>query len=189
MESENSPKRRLMQTAKNLFYTQGYSQTGINQILSEANVARASLYQHFGSKEELGLAYIKEIRENWFLGFRTSLDKVQDPRLKLLTTFDLLEKSMYDNEFKGCRFLNLLSDIEPVSIEMRNEILEHKQLLREAFHRLYFNIYPNKKESIEAKSLADSVYILFEGSITECKVFRDSWPIKNAKNLVKMLIQ
>ncbi|MFT6754704.1 MAG: AcrR family transcriptional regulator, partial [Urechidicola sp.] len=46
-------KERIIATASDLFYNQGYNQTGINQIISEAGVAKASLYQHFRSKEDI----------------------------------------------------------------------------------------------------------------------------------------
>jgi len=46
MASNSNPKDRILETASRLFYTQGFNATGINQILDEANVAKASLYQH-----------------------------------------------------------------------------------------------------------------------------------------------
>ena len=46
-------RERILDTAARLFYAQGYNSTGINQVIKEANVAKASLYQHFPSKEDL----------------------------------------------------------------------------------------------------------------------------------------
>jgi AcrR family transcriptional regulator len=64
VNSKTTSKERILETAYKLFYTQGYNVTGINQILDQAKVAKASLYQHFGSKEELRVAYIKKVRED-----------------------------------------------------------------------------------------------------------------------------
>jgi AcrR family transcriptional regulator len=49
-----------MQTAARLFYQNGYSNTGINQIIEVAGIAKSSLYQHFRSKEDLLIAYLEE---------------------------------------------------------------------------------------------------------------------------------
>ena len=69
MKQAKAPKERILETAYKLFYAQGYNVTGINQILEESGVAKASLYQHFGSKEDLGIEYIKQVREDWFQSF------------------------------------------------------------------------------------------------------------------------
>jgi AcrR family transcriptional regulator len=53
---ESTVKDRILDTASRLFYDQGYHITGINQIIDEADIARASLYNHFPSKTDLLLA-------------------------------------------------------------------------------------------------------------------------------------
>ncbi|HFK5573656.1 TPA: TetR/AcrR family transcriptional regulator, partial [Elizabethkingia anophelis] len=49
----NSPRERLLEAASLLFHTQGYNNTGINQIVIESKVSKASFYDHFKSKDEL----------------------------------------------------------------------------------------------------------------------------------------
>ncbi|MCC5906450.1 MAG: helix-turn-helix transcriptional regulator [Balneolaceae bacterium] len=48
-----------MKTAARLFHQQGFHQTGINQIIKEAEIARGSLYQHFSGKDELCVEYLE----------------------------------------------------------------------------------------------------------------------------------
>jgi AcrR family transcriptional regulator len=50
----------IVRTASRLFYRQGYSNTGINQIIEEAGVAKSTLYQQFRSKEDILLVYLEE---------------------------------------------------------------------------------------------------------------------------------
>ncbi|MEL7535330.1 MAG: TetR/AcrR family transcriptional regulator, partial [Bacteroidota bacterium] len=99
MKSETRPRERLIETAERLFYSQGFNATGINQILSESKVARASLYQHFGSKEKLALAYLQNSRENWFSAFETYLSEKTEPIDKIWGAFDFLSNNMIQNEF------------------------------------------------------------------------------------------
>ncbi|MEM6772989.1 MAG: helix-turn-helix domain-containing protein, partial [Bacteroidota bacterium] len=54
----------IIKTASRLFYDKGYNLTGINEIIAEAGIAKATLYSHFKSKEDLCLAYLNYRDEN-----------------------------------------------------------------------------------------------------------------------------
>ena len=105
MTRNTNPKDRILETAARLFYAQGYNATGINQILEEAKVAKASLYTHYGSKDELGIAYVKSAREDWFSALHIFLEKKNTANEKLLACFDFLERNLRLNDYKGCRFI------------------------------------------------------------------------------------
>ena len=63
--TKSDPRERLLRTAESLFQAQGYRATGINQLLEEAGVAKASFYHHFKSKEELLIAFLRRAHETW----------------------------------------------------------------------------------------------------------------------------
>lgn len=178
--SKISTRDRILQTATRLFYEQGYNQTGINQIIKEANVAKASLYQHFISKEVLGVEYIRQVRLVWFEKWDLAHHDILEPKARILNAFDFLLTSMNMNQFRGCRFLNLLSDIDPISDMIRSEIISHKTKLRNWFR---------EQMADDEQELADTIYLLFEGAIVESKMFRDNWPIITAKNRVQSLLE
>lgn len=181
---ENGPKDRILATASRLFYEQGYTQTGINQILEEAKVAKASLYQHYGSKDELGIAYLKNEREKWFKLFQTYLDRKMTPLDRIVACFEYLEESQPQRNFKGCRFINLLTELSDSSPKMREQIVEHKSKLRAYFAQLI-----QQHKPLSPQSLADSIYLLFEGAIIESKIYQHVWPIVTAKNAVKKMLE
>ena len=56
----DSPRERIVATASDLFYTQGYRATGINEVIKQSGVAKATFYSHFPSKDDLCLAYLEE---------------------------------------------------------------------------------------------------------------------------------
>ena len=56
--SLSRPSERIIEAASRLFFRQGYCSTGINQIISESGVAKASFYTHFPSKEALAMAWL-----------------------------------------------------------------------------------------------------------------------------------
>lgn len=183
MARPGNPKEKIMATAGRLFYEQGYNATGINQVLEEAGVAKASLYTHFGSKEELGLAYLKEARTQWFTAITAVVEQKTGPEERLLATFDFLEKQLPLQRFKGCRFINMLAEIGDAQPEMQQQVLEHKRKLRRYLHQLLTAI-PGQA----AAGTADTIYLLFEGAIVESKVYKEIWPVKTAKKMVKRLI-
>src|SRR5699024_11982996 len=84
MTKQSNPKQRLLETASELFYRQGYNNTGINQGIDEAGVAKASLYQHFGSKEELCIAYLEVKHKNWFEEVNQFISSEDNPKEKIL---------------------------------------------------------------------------------------------------------
>ena len=187
MSKQLGPKERILETASRLFYSQGYNSTGINQILEEAKVAKASLYQHFGSKEDVGLEYLKAARIEWFDGLEKWSGNKSTPLQKLNACFDFLEYNLRNNDYKGCKFINMLSELADSGPAMRKQIVEHKTKLRDHLKSLVRDAIG--KDSGKAEMIGDSVYLLFEGSIIESKIYKDVWPIKSAKKMIKNLLE
>jgi len=181
MKKETGPKERILQTAIRLFHKQGYNTTGINQILDEANVAKASLYQHYGSKEDVGVEYLKAARVEWFEGLDKWVGQKTSALQKVNACFDFLEYALRSNEFRGCKFINMMAEVGDSSPALYQQIVEHKTKLRMYFHNLI--------QDMDNETLGDTIYILFEGAIVECKIHKDVWPIKTAKKMIKQLLK
>lgn len=193
MTKQNGPRERIVETACRLFYNQGYNNTGINQLLEEAKVAKASLYQHFGSKEEVGLTYLKVARVEWFEGLDKWTGTKTDPKQKLIACFDFLEYALRINEFRGCKFINMLSELADSASPMHDEIIEHKAKLRSYMKNFVREALANRASIVEDvekyESVGDSIYLMFEGAIVESKIYKDAWPILAAKKTVKTLLE
>lgn len=183
------PRERILSTAKELFFSQGYSQTGINQIIKESKVSKDTLYRYFNGKDELVLEYVKEARIDWFEKFNGYLNTLEKDKTKILSAFDFLKKSMIANDFKGCRFLNLLTDIGPTNEKVRIEIVSHKQQLKNTFISFSTGLKNSNKSINELNELGTITYLLFEASIIECKVYKSVWPIEKSITLIQKLIK
>jgi len=186
--SKLGPRERILETASRLFYTQGYNNTGINQILDEAKVAKASLYQHFGSKDELGIHYLKAAREEWFGGLDKWVTTKKTPFQKLIACFDFLEYALQQHNFLGCKFINMLSEIGDTSPLMYQEILGHKHKLRLYIKKFIEEALPGRAAD-EIDVISDAIYLLFEGAIVESKICKDTWPVKKAKKMIRVLLE
>src|SRR3977135_3210344 len=85
-----SARERLLAAADELFYENGINLVGIDRVIEHAGVAKASLYDCFGSKEELIRCYLQARSERRQARIRERVAQFQDPRDKILGVFDLL---------------------------------------------------------------------------------------------------
>jgi AcrR family transcriptional regulator len=171
---------RIVVTASRLFYTQGYNSTGINQVIKEAEVAKASLYQYFPSKEDLLIEYLKETAVTTNEMLRSVCDKYKTPPEKVMGLFDFLLQFMKQSEFKGCNFLNVAAELPEGHPVIRALIKKQKNQTRGLFAEI---MKPVGKEK-----LADELYLLFDAALVSSKVYGDGWPIKMAGKMAEKLI-
>jgi AcrR family transcriptional regulator len=99
-----SARERLLAAADELFYEHGINTVGIDRVIEHAGVAKASLYDCFGSKEELIRAYLKGRghKRQERLAARMALQET--PREKILCAFDVLSDVVAQPNYRGCAF-------------------------------------------------------------------------------------
>ncbi|HEV2478357.1 MAG TPA: helix-turn-helix domain-containing protein, partial [Puia sp.] len=128
-----SARDNIVSTASRLFYKQGYSNTGINQIIEEAGIAKSTLYQWFRSKEELLLVYLEETGKMTMEGLRDAAATASTPKEKLLAIFDHLAGLVVRPEFYGCHFLNIVYEMPDGNQRARAHIKKQKDAVRSLF--------------------------------------------------------
>lgn len=175
----SDPKQRLLDTATDLFYNQGYHATGINQVIQEAGVARASLYMHYESKESLLMAFLQQRHTDWMAGLKESTDTAAKPKEKIQAAFDFLFSNNEKEHFRGCAFLNILSETTDKDADILTVIQDHKKDLR-AF---LSDILTKEKQAVK-----DHIYLLFESAIVESQLYRNQWPVLEAKKMATGLL-
>ncbi|WP_326985078.1 TetR/AcrR family transcriptional regulator [Chryseobacterium sp. MYb264] len=172
-----SPRERIIETTLILFANQGYNSTGVNQIISEANVAKASFYQHFKSKEDLCVAFLDARHTYWFNELNNFISAKEDIKSKIISSFDFLIFMNSKENFRGCSFLNILSEIPNDNIKILKAIQQHKKDLRSFFLSL-----------IKDEDISDHIYMLFESSIIESQMFKSNQLIEKSKTIINNLI-
>ena len=157
MKRETSPVReRILETATLLFYTQGYNLTGINQIIEEADIAKASLYQHFPSKEDLAVAYLAQKSKDYMNAVENAVASGNSPKEKVLLAFDFLKKHQENSNFRGCNFLNIISEVPLGNVKIIAEVQKQKASMQRFFKRIL--------EGTDNEHLSDEVFLIFEGA-------------------------
>lgn len=191
--STNTPgaRDRLLAAASHLFYEEGYLATGINRLIEEAGVAKASFYQHFASKEELCSVYLAVSHERLIQSLERELNRHDEPRDRVLAVFDFLERLKEESRYRGCPFLNIMAEISSADSPLRAQALRHYDVLR-AIVRQVVEAFakadrPDLAES-ETVQLGESLVLLFEGALVSSQNYAASWPIETARTAAERLI-
>jgi AcrR family transcriptional regulator len=106
MKSQASVRDRLLAAANELFYEEGIHAVGIERVLERAQVAKASLYSTFGSKDDLVRAYLEARDEGRRKRINAALAKHSEPRARILAVFDVLGDVVREANYRGCAFVN-----------------------------------------------------------------------------------
>jgi AcrR family transcriptional regulator len=178
------PRERLLAAASRLFYEQGYRATGINQIIEEADVAKASFYQHFSSKEALCEAYLSESHRHWNALLEEHLRRYDDPRERVLGLFDFLAIWKEDAGYRGCAFLNIVAEVPDLDSPLRDLALRHYDVFRATVRHLvgaYADACLPSASPEERATLSESLALLFEGAIVSAQTYRSTWPVEAAR--------
>jgi AcrR family transcriptional regulator len=99
-----SARDRLLAAADELFYENGVNRVGIDRVIEHAGVAKASLYDSFGSKEELIRCYLQGRSERRQARIRQRMAQFEAPRDKILSVFDSLAETAARPNYRGCAF-------------------------------------------------------------------------------------
>ena len=183
-----SPRERILKTVDRLFYEQGYLATGVNQIIAEAQVCKASFYQHFSSKEALALEYIEIHHHDFMQRLQRMVAQQKEPREKLLSLFEYLKPTGESACWGGCTFINMVAEFADPQSQPRQLIARFKNDLRVYVDQLVRAAMPEKtpKESIQLK--ASAIYLLFEAAMMESRIHQDDWPIRASKETVIQML-
>ena len=173
LSKQLAPKERILKTVDRLFYEQGYLATGINQIITEAQVAKASFYQHFPSKEILVLEYLKVYNNSFFQQLRRLNKQFVEPKAKILALFDLLVDFSQQAECRGCAFLNIAAEFSDPESEPRQLIAQFKTDLKLYIEQLVKQALPTDIAPELAQTKATTVYLLFEAALIESRIHHD----------------
>lgn len=181
--SQSEARQRIITTALDLFYRQGYLATGINQVIAEAGVSKNTFYYYFPSKEDLCVAYLQERHIIWMGWLHEKVNEYTTPYERLLSVFEFLESWLRTCNFRGCAFLNIASEVPDINHRLRQEVIAHKDELRQVLTALLHDLKNSAPEfsGLEVVFLADALYLLFEGLISACQNYGDAGMIAGAR--------
>ncbi|MDC0676978.1 TetR/AcrR family transcriptional regulator [Sorangium atrum] len=151
----------ILEVAERLFYAEGYRAVGVDRLIAEADVAKATFYRHFRTKDEL-LVAVLEARDArfraWLAGRVEAL--AGDPRDRPLAVFDALAELFAADDFRGCAFLNTMVEVANRSHPAHEAAQRHKLRLIDYFERLL-----REAGVPAADALSPQLLLLIDGAI------------------------
>lgn len=125
-------KNRVLETADRLFYAEGVRAVGIDRIIEESGIAKASFYRFFASKDILIAEWIQMRDAAWRAWFIDSVDMLApDPVNRPLAIFDALYSRFRNPTFRGCAFINTIVELARDTHPATQAARAHKNAIRE----------------------------------------------------------
>jgi AcrR family transcriptional regulator len=156
-----SARERILDTAFRLFYAHGVRGVGVDTVVAESGVAKATLYKHFPRKDDLVLAYLERVDQAWFGGLRAAARAAgDDPREQLVGLFDALTSVCRRDGYHGCAFINTAAEA-PTGTDVHTRAVEHKHLVR-----VWITDLAHRAGARDPQLLARQLTLLLDGGLS-----------------------
>jgi AcrR family transcriptional regulator len=176
------PRERLLDAAQRLFYSEGAS-VGVDALLKEANVARRSLYEHFGGKDGLVEAVLRRASEQDLAWYDAALAGEAEPRARLLGLFDRLDELVADDEFRGCRYFATDLAFADPDHPAHAETAAFRRALRALLVREL-----EAMDHADPERAAEQLHLLIEGTLVAGATQGKAHPALAARELAAVVI-
>ncbi|MBB4683999.1 TetR/AcrR family transcriptional regulator [Amycolatopsis jiangsuensis] len=118
---------RLLATATRIFYAEGIHSVGIDRIVAEAKVTRATLYRHFAGKDELVVAYLQGIDQAERDQIGSALDSDRSAADVVRAVAESIAEGIQSDVFRGCAYLNAAAEYPDPAHPVHQTVLTHRQ--------------------------------------------------------------
>ena len=162
-----SARERLLAAANELFYAEGVHSVGIDRVIEQAGVAKGSLYNTFGSKDELIHAYLKARHETIAERITRALENYDTPRDRLLGVFESQGRSLTDTGYRGCAFVRASAESHPGDL-VEQAYGDYRGWVRSLFTRL-----ADEAGAPDPAVLARQLHLLYDGIAVSSRMDHD----------------
>ena len=183
-QAKPDARERIVATAYELFSRRGIRDVGIDEVIERAGVAKATLYRHFPSKDDLVMAFLERREERWTLAWVEAEAKRRGatPEDQLLAIFELFDEWFHRADFEACSFINVLLEMGPEH-RVGQASVRHLASIRSIVSRL-----AEEAGLRDPASFAHSCHILMKGSIVAATE-GDAEAAQRARSMARLLIQ
>ncbi|KOT89496.1 TetR family transcriptional regulator [Streptomyces sp. NRRL F-5755] len=178
--------RRVLEAAGRLFYERGIHAVGVDLIAAEAGVTKKTLYDRFGSKEQIVVEYLADRDERWRAFLDRHLDAAPpEPAARVLAVFDASRAWSAEHSTKGCSMVNAHAEISDPAHPAYPVITGQKQWMLALFADLAEGIAGTPDG---AGHLARTLTLLHEGALVAHGLHLFADPIGHARDQAGVLL-
>jgi AcrR family transcriptional regulator len=167
---------RILQAADRLFYRKGIRAVGVDAVAAEAGISKRSLYDTFPSKDALVAAYLRQ-------RMLPLPDSDQPPAQQVLALFDQLRARFASGDFRGCAFVNAVTELAEDCASARAIATQYKEVRRQHIESLL-----RCAGAADAGTLAGQIALLIEGAIATMLVRNDPAVAVQARDAATILL-
>jgi AcrR family transcriptional regulator len=162
-----SARQRLLDAANELFYAEGVHTVGIERIIERAGVAKASLYNTFGSKDELVHAYLQSRHAAAVERIAKATAGLESPRDRLAAVFDSQGRLFTQPGFRGCAFASASAEEQP------GGLVEQATTAYRTWFRALFTDLAREGGAAQPEQLGRQLHQLYDGASASARLDRD----------------
>jgi AcrR family transcriptional regulator len=181
----SNARERLLAAAYELFSSHGVQAVGVEAIIDRSGVARQTMYRHFGSKQDLVLAFLARREQVWTRDWlqAEAERRAQDPGDRLLAIFDVFDEWFHRPDFEGCSFINVLLEHPDEKHPLHKASTDHLAGIRSFLQGL-----AEQAGVPDADGFAREWHILMKGSIVAAgEGDRDA--ARRAQRIARLLLE
>jgi AcrR family transcriptional regulator len=177
-------RERILDAAYELFSRRAIRDVGIDEVIERAGVAKATLYRHFPSKDDLVIAFLERREERWTIAWveAEARRRGTTPEKQLLAIFELFDEWFHRDDFEACSFINVLLEMGPAHPVGRASVA-HLESIRSVVSGL-----AEEAALRDPESFARSWHILMKGSIVSATE-GDAEAAQRARSMAQLLIE
>jgi AcrR family transcriptional regulator len=182
-QTRSDARERILETAYELFARRGIRAVGVDEVIEHAGVAKATLYRHFPSKDDLVIAFLALREERWTVEWveAEARRRGATPEEQLLAIFELFDEWFHRDDFEACSFINVLLEMGPAHPTGRASV-QHLENIRTIVSRL-----AEEAGLRDPDAFARSWHILMKGSIVSATE-GDAEAAQRARSMARLLI-
>lgn len=159
-ERSSAARQRILDTAYRLFYALGIRAVGVDRIIAESEVAKATFYNHFPAKDDLVVAYLDTVDALWTGQLREAAAAAgPDPADQLVGMFDALGNACRRDGYRGCAFINAAAESQP-GTPVHERTVAHKAAVL-----AWVRDVAERAGARDADALARSLTLLLDGGL------------------------
>jgi AcrR family transcriptional regulator len=180
----SAARQRILDNAYELFSRRGIRAVGVEEVISRAAVAKATLYRHFPSKDDLVLAFLEERELRWTRQFveAGARERGASAEERLLAIFDVFHDWFQQEDYEGCSFINVLLETGDRTHPVGNASARYLENIRTIVRTL-----AEEAGLRDPEAFALSWHLLMKGAIVQAAE-GDRQAARRAKTIAQLLL-
>ena len=175
-----SPREKILAVAGPLFFKEGFRAVGVDRVIAESGVAKATFYRHFPSKDDLIMAWLDQADAFMAGWMDKAVSGVADP---ILALFEAVMAMAGTPQSLGCTFQGVSSEFPDLGHPNHAAAIASKKRVLARLEDMAV-----EAEATHPRVLAEQLYLLIEGAWASSRIFGRQAPVTHIADAARALV-